>query len=1459
MKALSLGKQVAVSGGPLSIAWKSHKELVSFNTYLLLLDQSERDPTPNTIESRRSQQEMVSADSGDFYASKKLILELLQPKLEGLTALCESWTKKSSEGGVQISLERFQSLLNAVAIGSLLLPQVGGLETASSSTIDTTLLTLAEKSLAIAGESVEPLSFDDAALRLLRPCIPNLDSSSLTKFKSESSGLLVLLSRLSEVLGRKDNGPSAGDSLDFMDIDQEFDSQASRGSSTSVPSSLPRYNTQLCLDARVFYTETRHRLNFMRIIHNDEGQVGLIPDAFIQELLQLSDEALLSCQQMLVDMFKSDLVPSHDAAADVVERLGAIVSKSEYQCSEVALTTCIEVIDGLQSIWHGDDQHLSEIVGDLYNHFIKVCLTSNIFSHKAQISMSRLLLTLLRHDPEYGTRLGVDSCRTSLLNILSRGPMAVKVFVGDRIADIFDLFILKLHDEIFLDLLHSLPKDADNTSGIAFRLLVLSKLACRWPTLLRRCTYHIFEAPGKITHSVAYATRCLYNIAKALNLESPKQLFQLFSRQLLYTWLEHDVVTEIPFLIFGFTSLKELVGMAQAEAVGLIIMRGQFAMCADLAKMMGVSETELIRRNFTTAMAYSMIYGDASKGEDQGRGEKHIEKILGSKVLAETRHYNFVDMISLFFDLIDQDSAIEKIFLKHRDLAYAGQVMKTIKNISHSPNELPPNQQPVYKARFLVYETQRLCEQTIFEFRELWTPSLVVAVARKLMSTVHPALGSLHACSILRKVRILICLAGPVALEAYALEMLLNSTRSFIVDAECADDALGISQYLLSEGTKHLSQIPSFVAGYALSTLASLRVFLESTQASTTQESQFLATMDKAQQFHGWLTQYLSKYTSPSFKSESQRDAFKSITESAANIRSSGNAEKGTSESKLLVDILQDGSVDEQLLDESSRQLALGLLCNDFVLPTRASDDVIESDEDALTYAAEVWKSSKSQNLSDSYLTWAGRVVGRAFSASGDIPSGVLRETELSQFQKLAPESNGSEMGLLSLLQELTTSTDSAIAGLAEAALRKTISQAIMEEDEPLVVACQRSLAESLFLTSQWGNFQSPPSENEEVAVTGRSVWTEEITSPDWLKCLSVHLAQSVPQSIMLSALPSILSKVYGFAKKAFPFIVHLVLLFQMDQQQSAKRSLSTSMKQWLTCDDPVARENLKLLLNTILYLRTQEYPKESSIADRAHWLETDAALVSTAASRCGMYKTALLFAELASSDYHRASRRSSAAAETDLTSTLLAIFENIDDPDAYYGLPEDASLSKVLARVEYENEGSKSLAFRGAQYDSNLRHRDSSSETDAQALVRALNTLGLSGLSHSLLQTQESIGAAPSSLESTFGTARKLEIWNLSTPASSDHHAVVIYRAFQSMHQGGDSNLVRSAIYSGFQGSMQGLAAQGLNATAIRQRLGALATLTELDEVMNVADMSELEKTVSKFQGRSAWMKRGL
>ncbi|PNH34996.1 hypothetical protein BJF96_g1672 [Verticillium dahliae] len=56
----------------------------------------------------------------------------------------------------------------------------------------------------------------------------------------------------------------------------------------------------------------------------------------------------------------------------------------------------------------------------------------------------------------------------------------------------------------------------------------------------------------------------------------------------------------------------------------------------------------------------------------------------------------------------------------------------------------------------------------------------------------------------------------------------------------------------------------------------------------------------------------------------------------------------------------------------------------------------------------------------------------------------------------------------------------------------------------------------------------------------------------------------------------------------------------------------------------------------------------------------------------------------------------------------------------------------------------------------------------------------------------------------------------------------------------------------------MASLTSRGLNAANLRHHLGALAVLTELDDVVNVADFGELEALLDRFENHGEWMKRG-
>ena len=206
----------------------------------------------------------------------------------------------------------------------------------------------------------------------------------------------------------------------------------------------------------------------------------------------------------------------------------------------------------------------------------------------------------------------------------------------------------------------------------------------------------------------------------------------------------------------------------------------------------------------------------------------------------------------------------------------------------------------------------------------------------------------------------------------------------------------------------------------------------------------------------------------------------------------------------------------------------------------------------------------------------------------------------------------------------------------------------------------------------------------------------------------------------------------------------------------------------------------------------------------------------------------------------------------------LLDIFQNIDDPDLYYGVQQNHSLNTILARLEYERDGPKSLAFRGAQYDSHLRINDSAAAKDAQSLVKALDVLSLNGLSHSLLQTQQSIGMDGTSLESMFRTARKLEQWDIPVPTAVENNAVTVYKTFQAVHLATDQSTIARAINKGFGSIISPAIHQDLGASALHDSLQSLAALVELDEVFGTQGSVQFEELLARFRDRAEWMKTG-
>ncbi|KAI0862621.1 phosphatidylinositol 3 [Xylaria cubensis] len=1466
-KQLSLSDVSQTISGSIAETIYLLRERDSIVKYLLLLeDGADSLGSGGNHQVVPPQANAMLTDSTSALATTKLVAELFYVKLEETEALCSAWAKKTGNFNhttpEKLTPEKLQSVISCLLLGTLILPQLKEVNTRQSQETEDFIFRILKDLVKALSSSPESQTLFECLLRTIRAYMPKLASSDLNRLSTNFPHLHRLFAEISVSLHRQIDQRFSGHDNDVMDIDDEFESQESRSSTTSNAVDIPRRESLVILQASSFYSDTIQRLLLLQQLYEDRGQIGLIPVSFLDAFLLLPDREIILCRCFVKELFGSDLIINRDDAENVIETIGELIGRPEYSCCEVALNLCLDLMEGFMEMWSdGAKNTLSSRVGDLYSFYLNAGLSSNLLSPMVRISLSRLLLRLAQVGDNFTELImDMDPPNTSLLGILESSSLPVKFYIGSQLPSVFGRYILKVHEDMFVDILEILPTSDVFLEGIALRLFVLGEVARKWPTLLRRGIYHIFETPGKVPHSKEHAAYSLKRIAATLELDDPRKLFDLFASQLLYTWLDEGTVEDIPFEIFGFPNLEALLHRSQADVVALMAMRAQDEALARLAATLGTTSAQLVQRNFSKTLAYCMAHDISLKGEQHKSGESRLRGLLGREAFLESVYLNFADIIGTFVSLIDQEDPIEAAWAKDENFVHAAETMASIRQCGHSDVGLGASQQPTFRPKYLMREIALLCSRTEYEFPTLWNSALVVSVARMLFNSIHKALGPLHACSVLRKVRVLICMAGPHAWKSYPLEMLLHSIRPYIVDTECADDALGISQFLLEKGSEALSKSPSFLAGYALTTLASLRVFLETSQSSTTQESQFKATMSKAQRFHSWFAQYLDTYVSSSLKDSTQKDAFRAITESAAHLRTSGNAEQGTHESRLLLEILQDEDSQVRLLSATSRKLALEMLCCHFTMPITSSIDLVRSDEDSRALSKAVWKSCKSQNLSDEYLAWAGRVIGRGFASSGDIDNDLLRESQLSKYCQGARGEFTSEQGLVSLLQALTADGDCIKAGLAESALRTIVSEAAIQGDEGLFMACEKIIPNQLLQASDWSPYRIPPSDNMLVHELNQDVTfsSESIHRLDWAENLTGCLVQSSPESIVLNALPPILMNVKGFAKEAFPYIIHLVLLIERKSQQSARRKLSGALKQWFQADSLVAKDNINLLMNAILYLRTQQLPGESSIADRMQWLELDLTLASLAATRCGMYKTALLFLELFSPEGARSSRRSSTSRAQESTDLLLDIFENIDDPDAYYGLSQVSGLTNVLARLEYEKDGVKSLAFRGAQYDSHIRKNDPTATLDSESLVDTLGSLNLSGLSYALLQNQQNSNGSSSAVDGTFNTARKLEIWNLPTLSSTCSPSVAIYKTYQAWNQAVELSMVKRMAWSGFSEVVQGVLKDDITTSSLRHHLGALAVLTELNDTIDVVDSADLERLLETFNDRAQWMKSG-
>lgn len=1447
----------------LSQAQIVHLENEKLTRYLLLLSDVEERRVLRT-----SKDELEVELEGPFAGRyPQLELQVVEFCIVEFDRAKESWNSLFSEQPIQMNGDMVRTLTSLCIVGVVLLDRFNNSHTAPrvtrlSKSVEalTSLLTAF-----LSRKECEP-NHIDIVLEMVSPFLPPV--RGLGEFRTEV-GLTRLFSRIAEVLHyrRKSMGnPWVQQSAEYMDVDDDFGSQESRGRSEATKK-FPRHDLAASVHVSSFRCSVSARLYLLheasQVLPHAQSET-LQPLSLIRYILSLTQSELMACRAFLTEVTSSgDGWSRHDANIILVHLGKNLLERYEYDFCEISLCLYLDIMTGFVNLWSQDViDELHDTASSLYRWLIGTALEKGILSVKAQIRLARLLQRLLEVQPEYARQLALPSARVSLLKVLQIGDISVKYHVAEQMPKIFSLYPIREHDAIFEEVLAALPTDGNWMEGIAMRLMVLARLAASWYTILRRGVYHIFEAAGFVPGSMEHANRCLSFVSRTLRLKQPSDLLKLFLSQILYTWLQTQTLHSIPYSIFGYSTLTDLLRDVRQEAVGQLVMQGNEDEVKKLAETLGMSFEHLLLESFDKAIAYS-IARDISLPPVAGptentRGEVRVRKRLGKETFATSIRDNFAQILALFFKCAEEEQQVERAFVEHPQFAYAAKTLNVIKGLGAADYALPANQQPSFRARYLIDEIEHLCRRAKFDAVTIWDPALFAFVARKMLNEIHSALGPLHACSVIRRIRILVCIGGNAALQDYPLEMLLHSLRQFLTEPQCAEDALGLLRYLFEAGKTYLTQVPSFVAGISLSIIHSLQAFLDSSQEMMSKVTQIETTRLKAQAFHKWFKSFLELYK-PSNLSGKSATALQNILRSACRIGAYGSAVVGTNEGNMLCELFADERSANKLLSRPSRSLAFSLLCTEFPRPPSYRDDVLGSDALSCANAVTIWRSCQRSDVGKNYLLWAGRILGRAYAASGSIPADLLAESDFQSLEDFSrgsfPPEFGSRAAILRTLCDLLLSNEQADVSLAEVTLQMTALRLLGDQEAP---SYEIVIPGSFLTTIDWQKIPSPDFRMPfpiKVSVRQAGSIVRKPPLADWIRDLCIAMAYAAEDDPLIGILPPILSRIVGLAEHIFPFVLHIVLLREIDHEQDLRRDISDVFREWLQgCDESMTAHS-RAILTAILYLRSQPIPHEASSADRERWLELDYLEAAQAATKCRMFNTGLLCAEIFASEAVHNSNHPCAAIPTDL---LLEIFKNIEEPDSFYGVEQEASLASIMDRLDYEKDGFMSLSFRGAGYDSQLRCNAEDSDQVPAGLIRALNHLNLSGLTLSVLRNQSTHRLTIGESEIMYRSARGLEQWNLPAPALQNSEETAIYRAFQYLNSTSDLQVITEKLDTEFLQIMKQVVDRNNLVTSMRSSLRTLAVLTEIDEVMSSKNSEQLRDAWERLNSRNNWMRIG-
>lgn len=1444
-------------------AWLDLHHHSSIMKYLLIHDEGVA-PGWLEVNTRQKGNRVNASFNAQSPESRNTVVAMV---LSELDKSIETWSLDTDSRLKNLSPESFQLCFSLTLVGDCI--------SRHSMTKSTTASCITEKLSILRDLYLQYLNFEtrrgainlvvESLMPLLLRGIPIHSEETFSKLLLPSRGLL---DQIFHIISQKHSASEELQEQYSMDVD-EMDLEVRTGAYHKwhdVPSAILgiRRDLDLSSNTSTFLVRARSCIAYICACYDAVSERVLleIPRSFVDHLTSLPPSEFLCSYFVLTIADESEQNLSYDDTERLLVHVAQTAMPNyDYRRCEILVCAVTRLLGATVQNWI-DDQNatLANVGAQMYEWLIQQA-EAGVCSSTSQARFSDLLFTLLQSKHDYNALSKTPSVRTIILNLLKQGTVNVQYYIAHKLPDLFSIYISNQHDRVFEDVMKSLSTDQDWIEGLAVRLLAFAVLASQWSSLRRICVYRIFETAASAINTVPFATYCIKYISEKMGFASPNQLFSLFRSQILYTWLDNNNITSVPWSIFGFVGFDDLTHDSQDEVVAQIMMKGNQDRINEMKVISGSSMKEMLSRAFSKAAAFALLKDlSGPGGRTSHDAENRIIDILDRREFINLLTTNSSGILGHIFTSIENEQAAQEAFQKRKGYDNPIKAWKQLQSIGGADETLPDAQQPSFRIRASLDAIERLCRRTAVDPSKIWTPASVSRILRHLIENIRPALGFIHTRRTMRRIRILVALAGDVALRGYPLERSLHSLRRYLTENHTARDTIALYKYLLDNGREYLSGVPSFVTGTLLLIYLGMRGLLQSTQDSTTQESQHLAMLSDVQKFREWLNEWAEQYVSPKLSSTTLK-SFYSLMRTAKGITGAGSSSvNNVNESKLLRFLFDDMRSRKSLLTPRFAELCLRQLCNGFQPAESFHEDFCGTDDQAVTVCKPVWMTARWVGLDDGYRLWTSRVLGRTLRYEGSIPHELTRETTLTTLKALGKSSSDLSSSKTAIVQHFVVNLQSeepADVIIAEDTLQRMLI-GVGNDDEsvdiekiipdPVIMALRSRLQGEKEAISGL--------QKEHMPLDDALVGSLERPIETWSKEVNLALLSEARNDVVLNSIVHSIKHSKGdISLKLFPFILHCALETAIQAGSSISQDLSESVKQCLNCFMQSRVGHFQLLINSVIYLLSQKFPEEATRMDRCRWLDVSIQQLAETATACKMYKAALYLVELAQANDSQAPRRRSAKQSQPPNELLLSIFQEVEEPDAFHGVAQNPDLNSVADRLAFEGKGSQEILIRGAESDSQMRLHGNGHQAAFTGVLNSLARLNMSSIAYSLGMSNV-LGTTDGSVtDSVTKAAMKLRQWDLTIAGSSESSISSTYQTYQAIHDAGKYLTVRNCLRQGSLQLLDRLEQPENSYHSLRSSFAGLVSLTDAEELFSIRSETELADLLSRTQLGQGWV----